>query len=132
MNMLRRDFKRALAEYNREPGHEAVALTLRGLRAGYGEHLFNEIARDVISADIAVFETSDRNLNVMIEMGVALTWGRRVFPIKRRGRRKPPSDISGQTWADYDAGTYRFVDEDHHDNLVAMVRRVHRRKVSGA
>jgi hypothetical protein len=52
---------------------EEVRLALRSLRAGYGEHLFNEIARDVIRADIAVFETSDRNPNVMIEMGVALT-----------------------------------------------------------
>lgn len=48
---------------------------------------FNEIARDVISADIAVFETSDQNSNVMIEMGVALTWGRRVLPINRAQHR---------------------------------------------
>jgi hypothetical protein len=44
-----------------------------------------------------LFETSDNNPNVMIEMGVALTWDRRVFPIKKKGRPKPPSDISGQT-----------------------------------
>ena len=81
-----------------------MRLSLRGLRAGYGEHLFNEIARDVISADIAVFETST-NSNVMIEMGVALTWGRRVLPIKKKGARIP-SDISGQTSADYDSNTY--------------------------
>jgi hypothetical protein len=103
---------------------------LRTLRAGYGEHLFNEIARDVISADIAVFETSDHNSNVMIEMGVALIWDRRVLPIKKKGRPKPPSDISGQTWADYDAQTYRFIDEHHHENLTSMVRRVLRRKAS--
>jgi hypothetical protein len=132
MGMLRRDFQAALKDYNREPGHDPVRLTLRSLRAGYGEHLFNEIARDVISADIAVFETSDKNSNVMIEMGVALTWDKRVLPIKKKGRPKPPSDISGQTWADYEAQTYRFIDENHHENLVAMVRRVLRRKGSSA
>jgi len=42
------------------------------LSAGYGRHLFNEIASDIISADIAVFEASDLNANVMIEIGVAL------------------------------------------------------------
>lgn len=130
MKMLRRDFQAAVTEYNRELGNNPVRLSLRGLRAGYGEHLFNEIARDVISADIAVFETSDNNSNVMIEMGVALTWGRRILPIKKKSRPRPPSDISGQTWADYDGKTYRFIDEHHHENLVAMVRRVLRRKGS--
>ncbi len=130
--MLRRDFTAAVKRYNSEPGNDPVRLTLRSLRAGYGEHLFNEIARDVISSDITVFETSDRNSNVMLEMGVALTWGKRVLPIKKKGRPKPPSDVSGQTWADYDAATYRFVDENHDENLLAMVRRVLRRKASTA
>jgi hypothetical protein len=47
----------------------------------YGEYLFNEIARDIISADIAVFDTSGLTPNVMLEMGVALTSGTRVPPI---------------------------------------------------
>jgi hypothetical protein len=59
-----------------------------------------------------------------------LTWGRRVLPIKKKRRPKPPSDISGQTWADYDPDTYRFVDDSHQENLVTMVRRVLRRKWS--
>ena len=71
------------------------------LAAGYGEHLFNEIARNIIGSDIAVFEASNSNLNVMIELGVALTWGVRVLPIKLEGQPPPPSDISGQTWVDY-------------------------------
>ncbi len=128
IKILRRDFQAALDEYSSEPGHPHIHLVLHPLRAGYGEHLFNEIARDIISADIAVFETSNLNPNVMIEMGVALTWGVRVLPIKRKGRPKPPSDISGQTWADYDAPPYAFVDDDHHEKLVGMVRRVLRRK----
>lgn len=35
-----------------------VSLDFRVLGAGYGGHLFNQIARDIISSDIAVFETS--------------------------------------------------------------------------
>ena len=52
-------------------------LKFRAVHAGYvkSEHLFNEIARDIISSDIAVFETSDMAPNVFIEIGVALTWG---------------------------------------------------------
>ena len=51
-----------------------------------------------LASDIAVVETSDLNSNVMIEMGVALTWGTRVPPIRRHDAPPPPSDISGQVW----------------------------------
>jgi hypothetical protein len=79
---VRDHFNEAVRAYNGLKGHENITLDFLPLRAGYGEHLFNEIARDIISADMAVFETSDLNSNVMIEMGVALTWGTRVLPIK--------------------------------------------------
>jgi hypothetical protein len=51
--------------------------------------------------DIAVFDVSDLNPNVMIEIGVALTWGIRMLLIRENGSPTPPSDISGQTWAKY-------------------------------
>jgi hypothetical protein len=100
-----------------------VTLDFRLLAAGYCSHLFNEIARDIIAADIAVFEMSDLNPNVMIEMGVALTWGTRVHPIRHRAAPKPPSDISGQTWAAYDANGATWMDADHDRRLVKMVER---------
>jgi hypothetical protein len=129
--MLERDFLAAVQMYNATGGHELVALELSPLSAGYGEHLFNEIAREVISADIAVFETSDLNPNVMLELGVALTWGVRVLRIKLKERPRPPSDISGQTWADYQSGNaYVFVDPNHQQKLHAMVRRVMTRKAA--
>lgn len=52
-------FKKAVEEYNKKPDSIKVDLNFKTLAAGYGEHLFNEIARDIISADVAVFETSD-------------------------------------------------------------------------
>jgi hypothetical protein len=121
-------FNEAVARYNALPGVVPCALDFRSLAAGYGEHLFNEIARDIISSDIALFETSDMNANVMVEMGVALTWGVRVLPVKRKGRPKPPSDISGQTWADYEENGKTFTDAAHIDKLVRMVERAIRKK----
>ncbi len=56
-----RAFRAAVDQYNRSSGSERVQLVFTALGAGYGEHLFNEIARDIISADIAVFDTSDLN-----------------------------------------------------------------------
>lgn len=125
---IRSMFEEAVAEYRAKPGAIPIELDFRPLEAGYGEHLFNEIARDVISADIAVFETSDLNANVMVEMGVALTWGVRVLPIKVEGQPKPPSDISGQTWADYRDDGSRFVDDGHVAKMVRMIERALRKK----
>lgn len=105
-----------------------IELKFTVLAAGYGEHLFNDIARGIIGSDIAVFETSDLNPNVMLEMGVALTWGVRVLPIKAQGRPTPPSDVSGQTWADYQDSASIFVDADHQDKLVAVIERALRKK----
>lgn len=121
-------FQKAITEYRKDPVALQVSLEFQSLGAGYGEHLFNEIARDIIGADIAVFETSDLNPNVMVEMGVALTWGVRVLPIKVEGQPRPPSDISGQTWADYKDNGSEFIDPDHEKKLIRMIDRAVRKK----
>ena len=118
----------AVAAYNGLPGAVPAALSFRALSAGYGEHLFNEIARDIISADVAVFDTSELNPNVMLELGVALTWGVRVLVIKKEGCVIPPSDLSGQTWADYRDSGQAFVDPGHAAKLLRMVERAVRKK----
>jgi len=105
-----------------------VTLDYRPLQGGHGGHLFNEIARDIISADIAVFDTSDLNSNVMIELGVALTWGVRCLPVREASAAKPPSDISGQTWAEYESSGSVWKDSDHARKLEAMVERALRKK----
>jgi len=128
INNLRNHFDKAVKTYNKLPTSYTVELDFSPLAAGYGEHLFNEICRDIICADIAVFETSDLNPNVMLEMGVALTWGVRVLPIKASGRPPPPSDISGQTWADYEDNGSHFVDQDHEHKMLRMVERAARKK----
>lgn len=65
----------------------------------------------------------------MIEMGVALTWDIRVLPIKAEGCPKPPSDISGQTWAEYQNSASEFLELDHQQKLYRMVKEPLERKV---
>ena len=120
-------FEHALAEVRPELRRD-VQLDFRPLAAGYGGHLFNKIARDIIGSDIAVFETSNLNPNVMIEMGVALTWDVRVLPIRHLTAEPPPSDISGQTWALYDNDGHIWMDPAHPRHLRDMVRLACRRK----
>lgn len=125
---VRDRFGQAVADYNARKGHQDIMLDFAPLRAGYGEHLFNRIARDIIAADIAVFEISDLNSNVMIELGVALTWGIVVLPIREADRQVSPADISGQTWVSYRDSGLIFLDSDFQASLVAMIERAMQRK----
>ncbi len=128
---IKKHFEDAIEIYRSRSGSLPITLNFKQLAAGFGEHLFNQIARDVISSDVAVFETSDKNPNVMIEMGVALTWGVRVLPIKREDKEKPPSDISGQTWADYKNNgdnAKTFTESEFQEKLIAMIDRAIKKK----
>lgn len=125
-------FSESIEEYNRLYDRNKISLNIEQLGAGYGEHLFNDIARSIIGADIAVFESSDLNSNVMLEMGVALTWGIKVLPIRKRGCQKPPSDISGQTWIEYNDNLLTIFDNNFHRRLLKMIERTmdHKRKIN--
>jgi hypothetical protein len=129
-NRLKRNvhkmFQTAVKEYNKSGN--SIILEFASLRGGYGHHLFNKIARDIISSDIAVFDASDLNPNVMIEIGVALTWGTKVLIIREKNSDKPPSDISGQTWAEYTKDASNFSDSTHQKELLIMVKLAARKK----
>jgi len=120
-------FERAVRRYNDENG-TSISLDFIPLHAGHGEHVFNQIAQDIISSDIAVFETSDLAPNVFIEIGVVLTWDIRVVLIKSAGCSPPPSDISGHTYADYRDNAAVFLDPLHDETLYRMVERAIRKK----
>lgn len=121
-------FEKTIQQYNEKHQENRIALHFETLAAGFGEHLFNEIVRNIIGADIAVFETSDLNPNVMLEMGVALTWGVGVLPIKKKEAPKPPSDISGQTWIDYEDSAAKIIDKNFERKLLRMIERCMARK----
>ena len=120
--------EQAVRRYNSENSGHPVRLEFTSLHGGYGEHLFNAIARDIISSDVAIFETSDLAPNVSIEIGVALTWGSQVFLIKGEGCPPPPSDISGQSFADYRNNAKEFPETDHPERLYRMVEQAIRKK----
>jgi hypothetical protein len=66
--------------------------------------------------------------NIFIEIGVALTWGPGVFLIKNENCPIPPSDISGQTYADYQENGKIFKDTEHTEKLYRMVERAIQKK----
>ena len=116
-------FEDAVQTYNSSHSLGEVALVFERLAAGYGEHLFNTIARSIIGSDVAVFEVSDLNPNVMIELGVALTWGSQVLPLRESRSPEPPSDISGQTWVKYLNSAEQILDDEFDAKLQEMVQR---------
>lgn len=124
LNNIQSLLQETIDQYNIKFEGSNIRLQFKQLSAGFGEHLFNTITRDIIGADIAFFETSDLNPNVMIELGVALTWGTRVVPIRVKSAPKPPSDISGQTWIEYENSGADILDTQFKSKLFIMVERV--------
>jgi len=121
-------FEDAMNEYrNRHTNYSKIKINFKFLSGGYGEHLFNEIVRDIISSDISVFEVSDRNPNVMIELSLALVSGSRTLPIRERTAPKPPSDISGQMYAEYTNNGLEY-ESGHHERLLSMIDYAIRKK----
>jgi hypothetical protein len=117
-------FQRAIKRYNDKNKNVKIALQFEKLMAGSGEHLFNRIARSIIGSDIAVFETSDLNPDVMLEMGIALTWGVKVLPIRIKGGPRPPSDVSGQTWIEYEDSGEKIIEDEFDRRLAKVIERI--------
>jgi hypothetical protein len=112
-------------QFRNESADTPITLVFEPLALGLGEHVFNHIARKIIGADVAVFETSDLNPNVFLELGVALTWGVAVIPIKHHGCPPPPSDISGQSWVDHEESGLKITSEERFDRkLMQMISRI--------
>lgn len=88
-------------------------MVFEDLSADYGGHVFNKIAESIIASDIAVFEKSDENSNVMIELGITLNFGKNVLLIRERSSNKPPSDKSGHSYAQYNNDALNFKDNKH-------------------
>lgn len=116
-------FENSVRLYN-DKNNDNISLKFEKLEAGYGGHLFNQIASNIIGSDIAIFETSDKNSNVMIELGVALTWGIRILPIREKNSPGLPSDISGHTWIIYEKSGEKVLDEKFPIKLETMIKRV--------
>lgn len=120
---IRKHFKKAVMIYNKKHPKSKIVMHFEVLTAGYGEHLFNTIARSIIGADISVFEASDHNSNVMIELGVALTWGIFIIPLREKNGPELPSDISGYTYVVYEKSGEKILDKEFHTKLVKMIER---------
>ena len=67
----------------------------------------------------------------MIELGVALTWGIRVLPLREKSSPKPPTDISGQTWIEYEKSGEKIIDEEFPKKLEKMIERAISKKRIG-
>ncbi len=121
-------FKTVINLYNKNEDTDTIKIKFIPLKAGFGEHLFNKIACDIISSDIAIFEISNKNPNVMIEMGVALTWGSKVIPMLKKRCKTPPSDISGQTYLRYNNNGEIFYDDDINTSIYECIDKAVKRK----
>jgi hypothetical protein len=114
------------------PDEDNIELNFKKLKSDLGGHVFNGIAESIIGSDITVFEVSDSNPNVMIELGTALTWNRRIIPLKKFNSPEIPSDISGQHWIKYEDSGAKIHDIDLQEKLDIMVERSIKKKRKNA
>jgi len=125
---VRSHFEEAVRRYNERHRDETIAVHFERMLAGLGTHGFSRIARDILSADVAVFETSDWNPNVMLEMGIALTWGVAVVPLRRAAARPIPSDVSGQAYVLHEQSAALILSEAFGSQLLDLIEQVMRTK----
>jgi len=121
---VRSHFEEAVRRYNERHPDATIAVHFERMLAGLGTHGFSRIARDILRADVAVFETSDWNPNVMLEMGVALTWGVAVVPLRRAAARPIPSDVSGQAYVLHERSAALILSETFGNQLLELIERV--------
>jgi hypothetical protein len=121
---VRSHFEEAVRRYNERHRDATIAVHFERVLAGLGTHGFSRVARDILSADVAVFETSDWNPNVMLEMGIALTWGVAVVPLRRAAARPIPSDVSGQTYVLHEQSAALILSEAFGSQLLELIEQV--------
>ncbi len=113
------------------PGNQ-VKLRFKKLAGNLGEHVFSSVARSIVGADIAIFDASDCNPNVMIELGVALTHGVTVVPLRAKKCKKLPSDISGLMWLRYENSFSTVLTDNPLSKFKTLVRSALKRKAQMA
>lgn len=106
------------------------SLEFRPLKGGLGKHVFEDILVDIASADIAIFEVSDQNPNVFLEMGVALSHGVPIIPLRHKDSKRIPSDISGLMWVMYDDNGQIILDENFDFDLQILISNAKKKKAT--
>lgn len=106
-----------------------INIDFKPLKGGLGKHVFEDILVDIASSDIAFFEVSDQNPNVFLEMGVALSHGVAIIPLKHKDSGKIPSDISGLMWVVYEDSGKVIHDGNFDTDLLVLIKRIIKKKV---
>ncbi len=66
-----------------------------------GDHISCEICEKIQKSIICIFEVSDQNPNVMMELGMALGVGRKVLLLRHQNGKEIPSDLKGLNRIEY-------------------------------
>jgi hypothetical protein len=128
---IRKYLQKAIAMYGIRHPESRIELRFEKLTGAYGEHILTNIMRSIGNSNIAIFEVSDLNPNVMLELGVAL--GRNVPPLLLREERSPPppSDLEGFTWVAYEKSG-EIIDEEFPKKFMEMIERSIAKNSNGA
>jgi hypothetical protein len=120
-------FEKSIEIYNKKNFKNKIDLYFEKLSGEYGKPLQKSIKEKITSSDIAIFEISDQNPNVMMEYGIAIGKNVCTLLIREKNSPKPTSNIR-ETWVDYVKSGEIIFDEDFNEKLEKMIIRVIDRK----
>lgn len=111
-----------------------LSFSFRTLRAKDGS-IYCDICRQIRSADIAIFDVSTYNLNVVFELGLAIGVGAYVFILRSRHYRRRTgvlSDLNGMLEHRFSrrSGQIKF-DSDFRRSLKIKLRDAAKRRIKG-
>jgi hypothetical protein len=92
---------RELNETREQAGEVPITYHFKTLSASRSGSLFCDICMDIQSSDIAFFEVSNRNPNVMLEYGLAIGSNTILIPLRDEQSQVLPTHLQGIRWYSY-------------------------------
>lgn len=99
------DLRKLIRRANQYLSHRGVAVQATFGRFPAGQNLWDSVREAIGKADLAIFDVSENNPNVMLEAGLALGSSKRILMLKSHesdSRFKRPSDLVGYVYLPYE------------------------------
>lgn len=84
---------------NQDLNKDGLKLSFKRVGSNEGLHISCEICEQISDASICIFEISDKNPNVLFELGLAA--GKEIILLKHINSPDVPSDLSGIKYVNY-------------------------------
>lgn len=86
---------------NQEAKKSGLSVSFKQVSRNEGFHIWCEICEGIINSSVCIFEISDNNPNVYLELGLAIAHGKEIVLVRNRTSGDVPSDLAGIKYVSY-------------------------------